>query len=184
MPLFLCFFVIIAFYYCLQYHYLRDLEVEELYAAFNIYTAGTDALLRSDDPEKIVSALVYTYGYYPAGSKFIRLPSPIATVLEQGREMSILVLLLHLEKITNAGFGYDLDLWVNEFGNEQTQYSYKSFKDYRKSSNLPVLLHSLLVQPVSPDLKSPDSDTDSGEKHDAKAPHPRMVSLASRANSR
>ena len=130
-------FAIMAFWYFFQFHWRSAQigEVAETHAVFRI-TLGN--ALRSEDPKTIVSSLVYAYSYYPAGSKYVRPHSPLLPVIEQGRAQTLAVFVQHLEKITRAGFGCDLDRWVKKYGDEQEVYSYESAKEYRELLSLPT----------------------------------------------
>jgi len=130
-------FAIAAFWYFFHFHW-RGAQIGEVAETHNVFRYMMQDSLRSDDPNKIVSYLRYAYSYYPAGSKYVRRNSPLAPVIEQGRAQTIAVIVQHLENVTHAGFGCDLDRWIKEFGNEGEIYSYESAKEYRESQSLPT----------------------------------------------
>jgi hypothetical protein len=130
-------FAVVAFSCFVQYHW-RGAQIGEVAETHNVFRIMMCNSLRSEDPCEIVKYLGYAYAYYPAGSKFVGRNSALAPVIEQGRAQTLAVLVQHLEKITGAGFGCDLDRWTKEFGDERDIYSYESAKEYRKSQHLPV----------------------------------------------
>ena len=84
-----------------------------------------------DCPQEIVSKLVYVYGYYPPGSKFVFPGSQYSQIIEQNRSIAITSILQTMREKTGCDFDDDIDQWVDAFGTEKTQDRYRSFKEFR-----------------------------------------------------
>jgi hypothetical protein len=137
--------IVINLYFIFQYHYFQYAQTGQVADTFNVYRWMIADSLNCDNPQEIVSKLVYAYGYYPAGTKYIPSSSPLNIAIEQGREQTITLLLLILQNKTNAHLGNDLDQWIKTFGYEQTQDAYNSMKIARKELNLPDLRTNLIL---------------------------------------
>ncbi len=131
--------VSLALYYCIQFHYLK-LQVGQAVSATNVFQSAVINYHLRGTPAEILGDIVYVYGYYPPGTAYIPLSSPVGVLLEQDREKTITIMLIRLQKITHAEYGLDIDRWVHEFGNEQTRSSYASFKAERQALGLPLPL--------------------------------------------
>jgi hypothetical protein len=127
-----------------QYYHLQYLQIGQIHDTFNVYQWAIKDSLACDNPQEILSYLVYVYGYYPPGSKYIPSSSSLNTVIEQGREQTISLIVIVLQNKTHVSFGNDLDQWISTFGDEKTKYSYNSNKNFRKEQHLPEI--RVLVQ--------------------------------------
>jgi len=136
-PLF--FFIGTTIYFSWQYYYLYNLQFGQIEDTFNIYSWALNDLSESSNEIDIVANLVYVYGYYPPGTKYIPSSSPLSNVIEQGRSGTILLLLHLLEKKTKAGFGCDIDKWVTTYGDNETVYCYNTMQEFRKEHELHFL---------------------------------------------
>jgi hypothetical protein len=145
---FLILLIIINLYFIFQNHYFQNAQVGGIHDTFNVCNWAIKDSLNSDDPQDIISHLVYVYGYYPPGTRYISSSSPLNDAIEQGRSQTITILLLILQAKTNAGLGSNLDQWVKTFGDEQTQYSYDSHKIYREEHNLSDMRTDLILLDV------------------------------------
>jgi hypothetical protein len=133
---FLILLIIVHLYFIFQNHFFQNAQVGQINDTFKVFNWAIKDSLNSGNPQEIISHLVYIYGYYPPGSKYIPYSSPLNDAIEQGRAQTIILLLLILQDKTSTDLGSNLDQWVNTFGDEQTQYSYNSKKIYREEHNL------------------------------------------------
>ncbi len=120
-------------YYFVLYQLLL-LQVSQVIDNFEIYHSIANHGERST--QSMLGDINYIYGYYPPGSKFMPISSPLAPVLEIGRAQTISLLLLRLQQATGKHYGNDLDQWFNAYAAPRQLDSYHSFKEYREEVGL------------------------------------------------
>ena len=130
-------------------HQFWGAQIGELLDSHDVISSMARDSYACECPREITAKLVYAYGYYPPGTKFISRNSPLAEVVERVRWQSIALILLRLEKITHAGHAGNIDKWIDEYSDESTRSSYESFKEHRISNNLPIPSLSFEIQAIS-----------------------------------
>lgn len=126
--------IAIAVFFAFRYYHLC-LQISSLEESFRVFRWSlNDANNPNIDTKDSVSHLVYVYGYYPAGSRCFSEESPLADILEQGRSMT---LNLMIDEISKKEWGdkqqRSIDQWVDEYGDEAVQRSYESHKSFWES---------------------------------------------------
>lgn len=126
--------LLILLYVCFRNWYI-NIQISEVGDTCNVCSWMINDANTHDVPD-LISKMVYVYGYYPAGSKFVPKSSPLAQIVEQNREATLLLLLQNLKNKTGEDFGDDFDLWIEHYADERTRYSYESMKEYRESQDM------------------------------------------------